>query len=391
MRSKEKFLIINRSFWPIYPVIGEALLRLAEREVARADVGVVLQDHAGIRQHLEQHARGIGVKFYPAKAWSASGSGVLRRALDAIFFMMWVAGVLLLVRPAKVYVSTDPPVLAPFVVMLYCRLFKSKYIYHLQDIHPEAANVVMTINPLVLSFLRWIDAQTMKHANILIAVTNQMAQEIKKRSQTKSPLIVLSNPSVAFDDVSAPEVKFNGFAFCGNAGRLQRIPLLISAIRQYASEGGALPFIFAGGGVYANDVANLAREFPNVSYKGIVNAKEAAMINATYQWALLPIEDEVTRFAFPSKSSSYVHAGACIVAICGKSTGVAQWVSEHNLGFIVPPDLASLVSFFWLVERGEIDCSSFDTNREALKKSLSFEVFVNRLAELSLTMEPSHG
>ena len=58
-------MIINRSFWPIYPVIGEALLRFAEERVKNQIVGVILQDHAGIRKHLKEKKRGNGVNFYP--------------------------------------------------------------------------------------------------------------------------------------------------------------------------------------------------------------------------------------------------------------------------------------------------------------------------------------
>lgn len=87
-QRKEKLLIINRSFWPIYPVIGEALLRFAERKAENQEVGVVLQDHAGIRQQLIKHNRGQGVKFFPCKAWSISGSGIFRRIIDAIFYVL---------------------------------------------------------------------------------------------------------------------------------------------------------------------------------------------------------------------------------------------------------------------------------------------------------------
>ncbi len=107
-----KLAIINRSFWPVYPVIGEALLRFAEQTVSSGNsVTVIMQDHADIRKKLAEAERGKGVRFYPAKAWTNSASSVLLRAFDAIFFMAWVLAVLIWVRPAKVYVSTDPPLL----------------------------------------------------------------------------------------------------------------------------------------------------------------------------------------------------------------------------------------------------------------------------------------
>lgn len=379
--------IINRSFWPVYPVIGEALMRFAEQQASKQRVGVILQDHAGIRAQLLKHQRGEQVSFYPARAFSVSGSSILRRALDAVFFMLWVFLVLLLKRPRKVYVSTDPPVLVPFIVMLYCAIFRAQFVYHLQDIHPEAANVVIPVKPLLFRVLRWLDSVTMRRANLLITITQEMADQIRLRSATKSCISVLSNPSVSFDQVNVPEHKLLGFTFCGNAGRLQRISLLIKAIEQYCQKGGKLPFVFAGAGVYAADLELLAQKYTNVTYKGLVSASDAAQLNADYTWALLPIEDNVTQYAFPSKSSSYVFSGALIAAVCGNETSVAQWVTEHQLGVVVKPGTEALCQFFIDVEQGKYGDSRFDFEREELKQSLGFDAFLQKLTDLVVDMD----
>ena len=373
--KKEKLLIINRSFWPIYPVIGEALLRLAEQKGSELSVGVVLQDHADIRKHLREQGRGAGVAFYPCRSWTTSGSSILRRILDAIFFMFWVAATLVRQRPTRVYVSTDPPVLVPFVVMLYCKIFKARFTYHLQDIHPEAARVVTPVHPWLFKVLRAMDGLTMRRADAIITLSAEMQAEIQARSATTAPIRLISNPSVDFATEQTPE-KIVGFSFCGNAGRLQRIPLLIQAIERYAQQGGKLPFVFAGGGVHAQTLADLAQRCPLVQYQGLVPAQQAAQISATYTWALLPIEDEVTRFAFPSKTSSYVHSGACIVAICGEQTSVAQWVKQHDLGLCIAPEVDALVAFFFAVEHGDVSCATFQQDRKALAENLSLEAFL---------------
>lgn len=55
----EKLVIVNRSFWPVYPVIGEALLRFSEQAAANnVSVSVILQDHADIRSRLTEENRG---------------------------------------------------------------------------------------------------------------------------------------------------------------------------------------------------------------------------------------------------------------------------------------------------------------------------------------------
>lgn len=385
MSKRLDLVIINRSFWPIYPVIGEALMRFAEQHAQMQSVGVILQDHDDIKKHLACEQRGDKVGFYPCRAFSVSGSSIVRRAADAVFFMLWVFAVLLIKRPKKVYVSTDPPVLVPFIVMVYSKIFRARYVYHLQDIHPEAANVVFPVRPAIYRFLRWLDAITMRNASLLITITEEMATEIKERSGTLSPVQILSNPSVSFDEVVLPENKRPGFAFCGNAGRLQRIPLLIQAIEQYCAGGGKLPFVFAGAGVFSENLKELAASHGNVTYFGFVSAHEAAQLNADYQWALLPIEDEVTRFAFPSKSSSYVFSGALVAAICGTETSVAKWVLENKLGVVLDPTAGELCRFFRTVESGDLSPESFDTDREKLKEHLGFDVFVERLSQLVIS------
>ena len=187
---------------------------------------------------------------------------------------------------------------------------------------------------------------------------------------------------MSFDDVVLPEKKRLGFAFCGNAGRLQRIPLLIQAIDQYCAVGGLLPFVFAGGGVFSEDLKQLSTKHPNVTYLGLVSPLQAAQLNADYQWALLPIEDEVTRFAFPSKSSSYVFSNALVAAVCGRETSVAKWVLQNNLGVVLEPVADALCQFFLSVENGSFSQNVFDINREQLKGELGFDVFVRRLSAL---------
>ena len=381
-----KIAIINRSFWPVYPLIGEALLRFAEGAAKRDHfVSVIMQDHVGIKGKLAEAGRGEGVQFYPTKALTTSASGTLFRAFDALFFTLWVMVVLLWIRPSRVYVSTDPPIVVPFIVMIYSQLFGAEYIYHLQDIHPEATNVVIPVNKWIYKLLLKMDALSMRKAMRLITITDQMATEIRSRSRTKAAINVLANPAVSFDGIDTSKPKISGFSFCGNAGRMQRIPLILTAIETYFKQGGELDFTFAGGGVYANHLKDFSKKFSHFHYRGLVSSTEAAQINADYTWALLPIEDEVTRFAFPSKSSSYVFSGANILAVCGEETSVAQWVNANRVGLVVKPSVESIVETFFDIEKGAFQDLSDEESRDALKAGLHFEVFIEALNVVVLT------
>lgn len=377
--SRYDIAIINRSFWPVYPVIGEALLRLAEQLSHTSKVCVIMQDHADIRARLHEAGRGGQATFFPAWAGSSSASGLMRRAFDTVFFMLWVSLVLLWTRPRCVYVSTDPPVLVPFVVAVYARLSGAQYTYHLQDIHPEAANVVVNVAPWLSRLLVWIDGFTMRHASTLVTLTEQMKTVIMARSFSRAPITLLNNPAVPFDEVNRISSRRAGFSFCGNAGRLQRMPLLIAAIDSYLSEGGCLHFVFAGGGVYAGELMALAHKHERFEYRGQVPSREAARIVNEYDWALLPIEDAVTRFAFPSKVSTYAFSGARMVAICGGETSVATWVLQNKAGVVVTPNVDEVVAFFRAVEHQKMDFEIDQSMAERLREELTMDRFVIRL------------
>lgn len=377
--------IINRSFWPVYPVIGEALLRVAEEFVSEGHtVSVILRDSADITTSLDRARRGEGIFFYTSKAWSTSASSIITRAIDSVFFSVWVFCSLIRIRPKKIYVSTDPPIFVPFIVMLYAQIFGIRFIYHLQDIHPEATNVILPLPRWVSAVLLKMDAITMRKAARIVTITEHMADKILLRSQTNTPIHILSNPSISFANIDISKQKELGFSFCGNIGRMQRVPLMLGAIEDYFNQGGRLRFVFAGGGVHADDVKKFAKRFDLFEYRGLVDPSVAAQISADFSWVLLPIEDDVTNYAFPSKTSSYVVSGANILAICGNNTSVAQWVKLYEIGVVVAPEKNKLVEAFFEIENKSLYVKSDKKLRLELESRLSIEQFVLKLKEIIL-------
>lgn len=386
MRKKKTDLaIVNRGFWSQSQVIGAALLQLAEACAIEHRVTVITQSQDGrLRRRLDEAGRGEGVRLMDCRSRSDSSTGLIKRSLDALLFMAWTFLSLVRCRPAKVYVSTNPPVVVPFIVMLYCKLFGARYYYHLQDIHPEAANIVVRLNPLLSRVLTWMDCLTMRHAERLITLSDDMRRCIVDRSGTQAEVELLDNP--AFPVVEGEGYHRDGdVVFCGNAGRLQRIPLLLEAIGDYLDQGGRLRFSFAGAGLYAPQIAALANEHEAVTYHGLIPALEAAELVNRHRWALLPIGDEVTRYAFPSKSSAYVLAGCQILAICGRDTSVARWVEEHGVGLAAAPDKQSIIATFREMEASLATTHSqpvVTAERNALRERLSFGYFTKRLCGL---------
>lgn len=381
MKKKTDIAIVNRSFWPKSQVIGEGLLQFAEKTAKQHSVCVITQAEDDLPELLASHGRGEGIHIRACKAYTTSKSSLVLRFVEAIYFMFWTFISLIRAKPAHVYVSTNPPVVVPFIVALYCRLFKASYVYHLQDVHPEAANIVMPLNRFIYSLLKKVDNYTLRHAKTIITLSEDMKSYIQQRSGTTSPISLLDNPSFEITPISMKK-RTKDIVFCGNAGRLQLIPLLTAAISDYIQSGGKLRFTFAGGGVHLPEIKALAEKYHQVDYLGFIPALEAAELIRHHRWALLPIDDEVTKYAFPSKSSGYALSGSAILAICGINTSVARWVHKHQVGIVCEPEKLALVECFFSLEKKEINDFTLDF---AFRDRLKISYFAEKLQDLSLS------
>jgi len=365
--------IINRSFWPKNQIIGESLLQLSEKTFHDGKhVVVITQSSENLKKVMTESDRGLGVAFKACKLRSDSSTKLLYRIFDALIFMFWVAWNLILTRPKKIYISTDPPLIVPFIVFLYSKISRASYVYHLQDIHPEATNIEVKLNSIFFTFLKEVDSLVIRNASSVITITQTMKDEITARSKSKSKIHLVDNPSANITGI--PQSKITGFVFSGNAGKFQRIPLLLKSIDKYKVQGGVLPFLFIGAGVYSDEIRSLSSKYKEITYLGLVDANIANDLTSKYEWALLPIEDKITKYAFPSKTSSYVCCGVNILSICSEKTSVAKWVVDNNYGINALPKVDDLVSIFFKIENG------LTINKKPVNQSyFSIENFVQKI------------
>jgi len=353
------YAIIHRSFWPQSEIIGEALLQLAEILAKDYSVVVVAQSSRSIAAEAQEKKRGKGVLFHTKKSRSDSSSSIFLRILDSMAFGVGVFYSLIKTRPKKIYMSTDPPVFVPLVIALYSVFFGARYVYHLQDIHPEATSVVVTLNPFLLRFLKWIDSKVIKRAALVVTLNEQMASYISKRALvSRKDISLLTNAAVTSGDHD--QTRRKGIVFVGNLGRLQLIPLVIDAVREYEKRGGVVPFVFAGGGVFSHEISKLSTKSRLVSYCGRVSVGEANDLLLRYKWSLLPIDDRVLNYAFPSKTSTYAANKINVLSVSGPSSSVANWVNEFSIGFNSEPNIESLVEAFFRIETQDVKTNSIE-------------------------------
>lgn len=383
-KKKYDLAIINRTFWPESEILGEAKLELAEKASEKGSSCIIAQSPVDVKTLARDKNRGQRVRFYISKSRSTSSSSIFKRVLDALVFGIFVVWTLLKARPRHVYVSTNPPVVIPFLVYLYGKIFNATYTYHIQDIHPEITNLVYPMNKLLFRLLRGLDNITLRSSKSLITLSEEMAQCIRYVSRTQTHIELIENPSFDVTSQLFCQPKIKDFIFCGNAGRVQEIPTLLSAISRYLDNGGNLKFEFAGSGVYKTDIARLAADYDNVTYHGFLRPSEANKLVSQHRWALLPINDEVTNYAFPSKSASYYSSGCKILGVCGSTTSVAKWIDSKRCGVHVPASVDDLVSVFFEIENDESCAPNIQQQRVQVTTSSFVESVWQHLQKIGL-------
>ncbi len=365
LKKKYDVAIVNRSFWPDFPVLGEALLSLAESLSKDRKVTVLSQGKAPIKETVDKLARAQNVNFETYLTPPKSSYSLIRRVIQSVMFTFWVFLKLCVNRPRLVYVATDPPITVPFFVFIYAKLFGAKYIYHVQDIHPEITAIYLKKKGRLFKFLRYIDNISLNNASHILTLSEDMVSTIRKSLKKDVKISLIDNPGINIE----PNVRVRDektVIYCGNAGRLQRFPLLLNSISSFLDSGGNLKFVFIGGGVYSKQLKKLSDKYENFSYQGFLPPPEASKYIESSSWALLPIDDAVTRYAFPSKSSTYAAFGIPIIGICGKETSVGQWLLNGPFGIVIEPEEDVFIK---LLE--DIDCGKcrFEVKEEVTRSS----------------------
>lgn len=342
----DKVAIINRSFWPDSYVIGKALYDLSLDLSANSEVVVITQSNANL-DSLYDNCKNI--ELCKGRSLSSSSSKIVSRLSDAFYFFFFVLISLLKKRPNKVYVSTNPPVIVPFISSVYCRLFGAELFYHVQDIHPEIANIIYPVNKLIYKILIFMDSYTLSKASKVITLTDSMKLSLASRGADTKKIILLNNPG--FDVASKNVEKTDDVVFCGNLGRLQYIPLLVEAIKTYRERGGSCKFTFIGSGIHSADVDDLSKSVQGVTYLGRLGPDKSSEIVSRHKWALLPIDERVDNYAFPSKTSSYIMSKCNIIGICGDDTEVSAWLKTNEFGLSSDKNVDDIVQMLFRTEK----------------------------------------
>jgi glycosyltransferase involved in cell wall biosynthesis len=346
-----RILAIYRHYWPDAAPYARILRTIVEHCAAEGHETAVFtaqptyNDVRHPRQPWREKLGGVEVRrirlLPERKEW---------RVVRAINFLLFLTRAVLHAvfgrRYDLVIANSHPPVLMGCALRVIHAIRGTRYIYHCQDLHPESAALAgdLQYGRLYERLLRW-DAKTCDKADRVVVLSRDMADEILARGLTLDNVSIINNPPLAADAIARPKlppplddrIDTVRFLFAGNLGRFQGLERLVAAARLIA---GRVPFqlIFMGEGSAKRELTALAGELLGSRIVFVPQQPLGTALAAmrVCDYGVVSLMPNVYRFAYPSKSMTYLSAGCPIVALVEQQSELAETIKNHQLGYVAP-------------------------------------------------------
>lgn len=337
-----KVLLTHRYFWPDTSPYGVIIRQLGE-DLAGAghDVRVFTSkpsygkeevDGPSIEMIGSLHVRRIWTPFKQKKNQYARLVSELVYSF-ALFFYVIVS------RADVVTAGTFPPVIGAWSASLATKLIGAKFVYHVQDIHPEVS--VLSGDGLGRGFslraLRWLDNQTLLRASAIVTLSADMGNTLMARGLGVLPIHIINNPPLKAESIDPPAGlrKPDGkvrVIFAGNIGRFQNVLLLAEGVALSLDKHPELELMILGDGVALKELKERWGNHRQVRFVPFLPFSQAQTLIAEADVGLVSLSKGLYRVAYPSKVASYRALGLKILALIEPESELVKEIIATKCG-----------------------------------------------------------
>ncbi|TCJ30201.1 glycosyltransferase family 4 protein [Nocardioides jejuensis] len=351
-----RVLAVHRYYWPDTPPYASLLREIVRRwSDAGHDVDV-LSTQPSYKPELAiphrpkvENADGVTVRRLDLPP---DRSGIVARLLNMVRFPLAVMLRVLVGRGYDVVMcSTAPPVVLAYATSLAARLRRASFVYHCMDIHPEigALSGEFRAKP-VFALLRALDRATCRRAAAIVVLSTDMRDALLARDPgLHDRIVVLNNfdlPTYADGAEVAsplPRTDRTRLVFTGNLGRFQGLEALAGAVLAERPGLERLELVLMGEGAAKAAVEQLVAAAPEATRDRVQllphgSAASARALVAEADFGVVSLTPEIIRYAYPSKTATYLAESTPIVALVETDSELATAAVAGGYGFAVAPD-----------------------------------------------------
>jgi colanic acid biosynthesis glycosyl transferase WcaI len=292
----------------------------------------------------------------------------LRRMLHEFSFGLtsWLR--ILALPRADVYLVVSPPLILGPLAWLATRLKRSRYLFHVQDLQPDAAlGLGMVKLGLFTKLLFGIEAFAYRHAALVSGISQGMLDAYERKGVPHSKCWYLPNwvpvgdaPQNRASEDSGPlgerslpmpdfrrthDIAPDAFLaiYSGNVGNKQGLGVLLDAALLLARGNPAasppIEIVIAGDGAARAGLAarHATLDLRRVRLLPLLSDVDYRAMLQTANVALITQEKGTGQFFFPSKLLTVLGAGLTVLAVADEESELARALRQGDCGFVVPP------------------------------------------------------
>ena len=347
MGKVKKILIVHRYFSPDKSSCSEILYNLARFLSTKIDEVDIVTSYPQryqfkiSREKLKLFDGNTNLNIDRLALIKESYSG-LPRIFNAFFMGAVVIFKSIFKQYDIVICTTTPPVITAFFSAIASKIIGSRFIYYCMDINPEIGILTGILsNPIVVKTMFLLDKWTCSQASPVIVHSESMKQSIINRFSSKKKLnftIINSLTIKDFNTENNPSKKLNPSTFkiiyAGNIGRFQGLENVLRAFSLIKNSD--VELILLGDGILKSKLLKLSKKLnTNVRFINQIDHQSAKELIREADIGLVPLSENLYKYAYPSKTMTYLEQGVPIIALIEKESDLAKIINSKKCGFVV--------------------------------------------------------
>lgn len=252
------------------------------------------------------------------------------------------------VLPAPdVYIVVSPPLLLGFAARIMSRIKHRPYVFHVQDLQPDAALAMNMIEsgPL-MKILFWLESFAYDGAAVVSGISRQMCQAFAGKG-VKESKIVLSPNWIRLPETGsmssgewheryqlAPDVHI--VSYSGNFGVKQELEIVLDAAKRLANSDGIF-FVITGDGAQKESLLKLkaANQLSNVRFEDVLPAEQHARLIMESDICLITQKPGSGSVFLPSKLLKILAHKKPVVSNADEDSALKKAIDEGGFGLTV--------------------------------------------------------
>jgi colanic acid biosynthesis glycosyl transferase WcaI len=247
-------------------------------------------------------------------------------------------------------IIVSPPLLLGIPIALVAKMKRSKTVFHVQDLQPDAAiDLGMLKKGRLTDVLYYIERLTYKMVDGVSTISQGMLNKIAGKKVDPDKLFILRN--WANDDHIIPLDKSTSYRrdmgyedkfivlYSGNMGVKQGLVLLLEAA-SFLRDAHDIVFLIVGDGGEKQHLQRRAAELQlkNVTFLPVQPYARLAELLATADVAVIPQKKGVDDIVLPSKLANIMASRRPVIAAASVHSELGRIVLESKSGLVVEPE-----------------------------------------------------